>query len=57
MTTTVHAEIPVQLAKQAQQKVARGWAANVESIVAEAYRRYLEPGKSGTFIELPSELI
>lgn len=42
MTTTIHAEIPAQLAKQAQQMVDRGWAANIESIVAESLRRYLE---------------
>lgn len=42
MTTLIHAEIPDQLAQQAQRMVERGWAANVESIVAESLRRYLE---------------
>jgi Arc/MetJ-type ribon-helix-helix transcriptional regulator len=38
----IHAEIPDQLAQQAQRMVDRGWAANVDSIVAESLRRYLE---------------
>lgn len=42
MTTLIHTEIPDQLAQQAQRMVERGWAANVESIVAESLRRYLE---------------
>jgi hypothetical protein len=42
MTTMIHAEIPDQLAQQAQRMVDRGWAANVESIVAESLLRYLE---------------
>jgi len=42
MTTLIHTEIPDQLAQQAQRMVERGWATNVESIVAESLRRYLE---------------
>lgn len=42
MTTLIHAEIPDQLAQQAQRMVERGWAINVESIVTESLRRYLE---------------
>lgn len=42
MSTMIHAEIPDQLAQQAQQMVERGWASNVESIVTESLRRYLE---------------
>ena len=42
MTTMIHAEIPDQLAQQAQRMVDRGWAANVDSIVAESLRRFLE---------------
>ena len=42
MATLIHARIPDQLAQQAQWMVERGWAANVESIVAESLRRYLE---------------
>ena len=50
MTTMIHAEIPDQLAQQAQRMVDRGWAANVESIVAESLRRYLESHQE-TFTE------
>ena len=42
MTTLIYAEIPDQLAQQAQRMVERGWAINVESIVTESLRRYLE---------------
>lgn len=42
MTTLIHAEIPDQLAQQAQHMVERGWATNIESIVTESLRRYLE---------------
>jgi Arc/MetJ-type ribon-helix-helix transcriptional regulator len=42
MATLIHAEIPDQLAQQAQRMVERGWATNVESLVAESLRRYLE---------------
>ncbi|MGD9583422.1 MAG: hypothetical protein AB7V26_07100 [Lysobacterales bacterium] len=42
MTTLVQAEIPDQLALLAQRMVERGWATNVEAIVAESLRRYLE---------------
>ena len=47
MTTTIQAEIPEQLVKQAQQMVDRGWAANIESILAESLRRYLESHQDG----------
>lgn len=42
MNTIIHAQVPEQLVKQAQLLVERGWAADVESIVAESLRRYLE---------------
>jgi len=42
MTTLIQAEIPDQLAQQAQLLVDHGWAASVESLVAESLRRYLE---------------
>ncbi len=42
MTTFVRAEIPEQLAKKAQRMVDRGWAVNIEAIVTESLRRYLE---------------
>ena len=47
MTTTIQAEIPEQRVKQAQQMVDRSWAANVESILAESLRRYLESHQDG----------
>lgn len=42
MTTTIQAEIPEQLARQAQWMVERGWSANLGDLVAESLRRYLE---------------
>lgn len=42
MSTLIQAEIPDQLAQQAQRMVERGWAASVESLVAESLRRYLD---------------
>lgn len=42
MTTFVSAEIPEQLAKKAQRMVDRGWAVNIEAIITESLRRYLE---------------
>jgi restriction endonuclease Mrr len=42
VTTVIHAEIPEQLMRQAQRMVERGWAQNVEALVAESLRRYLE---------------
>ena len=42
MTTLIRAEIPEQLAQQAQLMVARSWATDLESIITESLRRYLE---------------
>lgn len=42
MTTLIQTEIPDQLARQAQSMVERGWATDVNSIVIESLRRYLE---------------
>ena len=42
MTTLIHTHIPDKLAQQAQYMVERGWASNMESIVTESLRRYLE---------------
>lgn len=42
MSTVIHTEIPEQLLRQAQRMVERGWAQNVEALVAESLRRYLE---------------
>ncbi len=42
MSMLIQANIPDQLALQAQQMVDRGWAANMEFVVTESFRRYLE---------------
>ena len=42
MSILVQAEIPDQLVRQAQLMVERGWAVDVNSIVIESLRRYLE---------------
>lgn len=42
MNVVTHAKIPEQLARQAQLMVDRGWATNVDAIVAESLRRYFE---------------
>ena len=42
MSTLIQAQIPDQLALQAQRMVDRGWAANIEFVVTESLRRYLE---------------
>ena len=42
MTTSVKTEIPDQLWQQAQNMVERGWAANMDELVSESIRRYLE---------------
>jgi Arc/MetJ-type ribon-helix-helix transcriptional regulator len=47
MTTLIQAEIPDQLAQQARRLVERGWAASVDSLVAESLRRYLESHQEG----------
>ena len=40
--TTIHAHIPDQLAQQAQALVKRGWVGNLDELIAESLRRYLE---------------
>jgi Arc/MetJ-type ribon-helix-helix transcriptional regulator len=42
MTTTVKTEIPDQLWQQAQYMVQQGWVANMDELIAESVRRYLE---------------
>jgi hypothetical protein len=42
MSGTIHAEVPDQLWQQAQTLVQQGWAGNVQEIVIESLRRYLE---------------
>ena len=42
MNNTLSAEIPNQLWQQAQSLVQQGWASNLQEVVNEALRRYLE---------------
>jgi Arc/MetJ-type ribon-helix-helix transcriptional regulator len=42
MTTTVKTEIPDQLFQQAQYMVQQGWVGNMDELIAESMRRYLE---------------
>ena len=40
--TTIQTQIPDQLWQQAQTLVRQGWVANMDELVAESVRRYLE---------------
>jgi len=40
--STIQAEIPDSLLQQAQSLVQRGWANNMQELVTESLRRYLE---------------
>ena len=40
--TTLQTQIPDQLLQQAQYLVKQGWNANIDELIAEAMRRYLE---------------
>jgi Arc/MetJ-type ribon-helix-helix transcriptional regulator len=40
--TTLQTQIPDQLIQQAQYLVQQGWNANIDELIAEAMRRYLE---------------
>lgn len=42
MSTQIHTEIPDQLWQQAQTLVQQGWVHNMDALVAEAMRRYIE---------------
>lgn len=42
MSSAIHAEIPDQLWQQAQTLVKQGWTCNMEEVVNESLRRYLE---------------
>ena len=39
---TIQAQIPDQLLQQAQYLVQQGWIANMDELIAESMRRYLE---------------
>ncbi len=40
--TTIQIQIPDQLLQQAQDLVQQGWIANMDELIAESMRRYLE---------------
>lgn len=40
--TTIHAQVPDLLWQQAQIMIERGWASDMESLITESLRRYLE---------------
>lgn len=40
--TTLQTQIPDQLLQQAQHLVQQGWVANMDELIAESMRRYLE---------------
>jgi Arc/MetJ-type ribon-helix-helix transcriptional regulator len=40
--TTLQAQIPDPLLQQAQYLVQQGWIANIDELIAESMRRYLE---------------
>lgn len=42
MSTLVETQIPDQLWRQAQNMVTEGWINNMDALVAEAIRRYVE---------------
>jgi hypothetical protein len=42
MSTLIKTEIPDQLWQQAQNMVEQGWIDNVDALIAEAMRRYIE---------------
>ena len=42
MNTTVHITLPEQLLRQAESLVKEGWNADLNTLMAEALRRYIE---------------
>lgn len=42
MSMVIHAEVPDRLWQQAQSLVEQGWASDMESLVAESLRRYID---------------
>lgn len=42
MTTSIQAELPDQLAQQGQELVRNGWVPDMNVLLTEALRRYLE---------------
>jgi hypothetical protein len=42
MTTAVQVNLPEELISQAQQFVSEGWADNLDAVLADSLRRYLQ---------------
>ena len=42
MSTVIHAEVPDRLWQQAQAMVEQGWVSDMESLIAESLRRYID---------------
>jgi Arc/MetJ-type ribon-helix-helix transcriptional regulator len=42
MSTTIQTELSDKLFQQAQSMVERGWVSNMDELIAESIRRYLE---------------
>jgi Arc/MetJ-type ribon-helix-helix transcriptional regulator len=48
MSITIETEVPEQLWQQAQTMVDKGWANNMNELVSESVRRYLESHQEST---------
>jgi hypothetical protein len=46
MKTPIHAELPPELVSEARSFVEEGWASDLNGLLAEALRRYLESHSS-----------
>lgn len=46
MKTTIQTELPDELVTQARALIAEGWAGNLDELLADALRRYLESHSS-----------
>ncbi len=54
MSNIIHAEVPDQLWQQAQTLIQQGWANNLQEVINESLRRYLESHQdflSNSFIQ------
>ena len=55
MPTLVKTQIPDQLWQQAQSMIEQGWMSNMDVLVAEAMRRYIESHQQQTSEQLIKE--
>lgn len=46
MKTAIHAQLPPELVHRAQAFIREGWVSNLDELLAEALRRYLESHSS-----------